>query len=303
MEALCRLCAVPKQPEDFKCNIYDRNLDIQQKLITCCNWNSYRSHANLPENICMQCFLQLEQCWYFREAVSRAQHKLCGLIVNVGSNKLRDHQSGAKKSIESSLEDIQMVEVKVENSEDECVIEVGPIEFTGLKIENDEVNHTNDNDIYCTDEVESDGYVPAENPLVEKKTKKSELKSKPTPKTKTKKAKSKPTMTNKTSANNSQEFDLLKHLSIQDVNEDGTIKAEKIREQNLCNWGDIKYLCYQCNEEFNEHSILWQHFASAHSYEKLIYICPICKSNTSFHSERYYRDHIKKVHFPHLTYR
>lgn len=298
MEELCRLCAIPKQPEEFKCKIYDRNLNIEQKLITCCNWNSYRSNENLPENICMQCFLQLEQCWYFREAVSRAQRKLCDLIDNVESKKLHKRQ----KSYENPIEDIQMVEVKVESPEDDGVIEIGPIEVTGLKIDHDDENYTNDDDIYSANEFESDGYVPAANPLVEEKTKKTVLKPKTKPKTK--KAKSKHSISNATLTNNLQKFEtfISKHLSNKDINEDGTIKPEKIREQKFCNWIDLKHLCYQCDEEFNDHSILWQHFASAHSYEKLKYVCPICKNNTLFLSGRYYRDHIKKVHFPHLTY-
>lgn len=304
MDDFCRLCAIPKQREEFKCKIDDQHFDIEQKLVTCCNWNSYRSHHNLPQNVCISCFLQLEQCWYFRETVARAQEKLCNLM-----------------QIDIDLKAMDDIQVKEENLADETV-EVAPIEVSTLKLENDYENYTNyhesgdDNDIdkkysYDVDDdvgggggsslrnVESTDDVNKNTKTKRKITKRKE-KEVEKEKANVKRKNGTPKM--KKSANNDIEFDIKTLLSREDVNENGTIKPEKICAQNFCNWTTITSRCYKCNKDFDTNSDLWIHFTSTHSNEKIKFICPICPDEMLFLSGRYYRSHIAKTHFPHLVY-
>lgn len=304
MDDLCRLCAVRKQPEEFKCKIDDQHFDIEQKLVTCCNWNSYRSHHNLPQNVCIPCFLQLEQCWYFRETVGRAQQKLCDLM-----------------QIDIDLKTIDDIQVKEENLADETV-EVAPIEVSTLKFENEYENYTNyhesgdDNDIdkkysYDVDDDVGGGVQDTEPTSDVKKDTKTKRKTTATKMTKSCKRKEKEkekvkrkigTPKVKKCANNDIEFDIKTLLSHEDVNENGTIKPEKIHAQNFCNWTAITSRCYKCNKDFDTDSDLWVHFTSTHSNEKIKFICPICPVEMLFLSGRYYRSHIAKSHFPHLIY-
>lgn len=314
MENLCRLCAAAKQLVEFKCKIDDQYFDIEQKLVTCCSWNSYRSHENLPQNVCMSCFQQLEQCWYFRETIAHAQQKLCTLMqidVDVDVKPIIDEQS---------FNDVQ---VKEENFHDETVEET-PIEVSTLKLEHEYENYPNynenddDNDAdknLChyddNDDVDTKGFELAESTSNEKKSDRTKRKTTATSTTKSIKrnAKEKEKSKRKTGtpkvkkpANNATEFDIQSLLSHEDVNQNGTIKPEKIRAQNFCNWAAIASRCYICNEDFETNSDLWVHFTSTHSNEKIKFICPICPGEMLFLSGRYYRSHIVKSHFPHLNY-
>lgn len=307
MENLCRLCAIPKQVIEFKCKINDQNFDIEQKLVTCCNWNSYRSHHSLPQNVCTACYQQLEQCWYFSEMIARAQQKLCSLM-QVDAN-------------DQSFKDIQ---VKEENLGDEAVPAEPVYQVSTMKIENDYDNYPNDdendNDIGIDnsyslgndDTVEEfkDTDIPPSDvrkaikpkrksivaPVPEQSNKRSEkvVKDKVKPKNTT------PKMQKQTK--NVVEFDIKSVLTHVDVNENGTIKPEKVQAQNFCNWATITSRCYKCHNDFDTDSDLWVHFTSTHSNEKLKFICPICPEEMLFLSGRYYRCHIAKSHFPYLAY-
>lgn len=315
MKNFCRLCAVPKQSEEFKCKIDDQNFNIEQKLVTCCNWNSYRSHNNLPQSVCIPCFLQLEQCWYFRETVARAQQKLCDLM----------------KIDEKSIDEIQ---VKEENLTDETV-EEAPIEVSTLKLEND---YENDADFHETgdeddidrtagfdgDDDEDGGgdasglQFPEQTNDIKEDTKTNRKttvakSAKPTKSIKSTTRKNKNNETKKENVKRKHatpkvkkcanlEFDIKAVLSHEDVNENGTIKPEKIEAQNFCDWAGIVSRCYKCSEDFDTNAELWAHFTSLHSNEKIKFVCPICPDEMLFLSGRYYRSHITKSHFPHLTY-
>lgn len=315
MENLCRLCAIAKQPKEFKCQIDDQHFDIEQKLVTCCNWNSYRSHHNLPKSVCISCFLQLEQSWYFCDTVERAQQKLCDLMQIDFDVKTIDKQQIIIDA--PSFGDIQ---VKEENLADETLEET-PIEVTSLKIENDYENYTNFNecdddrgiDKHCysiNDDGEDDHRDEESNNdvkiVVKTKRKTTTAKvanaSKGKHKAKQNVKRKSGTPKVKTRVNNAIEFDIQALLSHEDVNQNGTIKLEKIHAQNFCDWTAIKSRCYKCIKDFDASSDLWVHFTSTHSNEKIKFICPICPDEMLFLSGRYYRNHIVKTHFPHLFY-
>lgn len=306
MEELCRLCAVPKQSKEFKCKIYDSNLNIEQKLISCCNWNSYRSHDNLPNNICIGCFLLLEQCWYFCETVTQAQHKLYALTVKNEENNDPETQIPIEMESDGNvLDDCHAVEIKVEalpelepeliEAEQELYVSVLDTKVESIL----DINPSEDDNSVCDgdgfDDNESDQFIESTSVDMETSKDKSKLSSSSN---KTKRIDSNA----KKQLVTALEFEISNYLSHQDVNEDGTVKAEKIHEQNLCDWTIIKHRCYKCDQQFDEYSKLMEHFNDRHSNEKMKYICPICTSREVFLSDRYYRIHITKFHFPHLYY-
>ncbi|XP_031640766.1 zinc finger protein 724-like [Contarinia nasturtii] len=294
MEEMCRLCAVLKQPEEFKCKIDDANFDVEQKLITCCNWNSFRSHNSLPKSVCIPCFLQLEQCWYFRETVSRAQQKLFGLIdVNNAFHEIHG-------VVEHCYEE-EMVQVKCENTTDDT-IDVDHIEVSNFKFESDYDDYNNDFD-NANNSSDGESELNDAPSSIQQKIQKTTSKTRSV-KEKVKRKKQKQTQL--------EQFDISKFLTGEDMNEDGTVKAEKILELNLSNWTKIKHPCYKCNKNGNastsqsytapSYGDLWFHFTTNHQNEQLKYICPICPDRMIFLSDRYYREHIVKFHHPHLSY-
>lgn len=311
MRVFCRLCAVPKKSEEFKCQINDQNFNIEQKLVTFCNWNSYRSHHNLPQSVCIPCYLQLEQCWYFRETIARAQQKLCDLMRIDTNLKEIDEQSFDEIQVK---EEILVVET----------VEEAPVGVSNWKFENDFENYADfhersDDDIDRTSCFDDDNGAidvvlqdpePANAGKEDTKIHRKTTKAKPTKSVKSTKQKDKSNKAEKDNIkrkvkkcpNLALNFDIKAMLSHEDVNENGTIKPEKIRAQELCDWSGITNRCYKCNEDFNTNADLWAHFTSSHSNEKMKFICPICPDEMIFLSGRYYRSHIAKSHFPHLTY-
>lgn len=75
METVCQLCAKEKPLKQLVNNIEDETLNIQQKLIDCCRWNSIitNEYETLPKRICNPCYRKLEISWSFAENVAQAQ--------------------------------------------------------------------------------------------------------------------------------------------------------------------------------------------------------------------------------------
>lgn len=76
----CRLCAEPKSDDDLCASINDLKLNILEKLIVCCQWDTYPLNPELPEHICYLCSEKLEKSWLFSVCVSEAQRKLLQLL-------------------------------------------------------------------------------------------------------------------------------------------------------------------------------------------------------------------------------
>lgn len=76
----CRLCAEPKSDDDLCASINDLKLNILEKLIVCCQWNTYPFNPELPEHICFLCSEKLEKSWLFSVCVSESQRKLLQLL-------------------------------------------------------------------------------------------------------------------------------------------------------------------------------------------------------------------------------
>lgn len=87
MENVCRLCGLKKRSRAFVSTIDDETLNIKQKLIVCCRWNSIGVsdyiNLELPKKICKLCLINLEKCWIFAESVAHAQEFLLSHIVEI----------------------------------------------------------------------------------------------------------------------------------------------------------------------------------------------------------------------------
>lgn len=84
MEKYCRLCAELKTNSDeLNINISDSTIQIQEKLIACCQWNNYQHDSNLPDAICYSCYEKLEKSWLFSESVAFAQTKLLEIFHEI----------------------------------------------------------------------------------------------------------------------------------------------------------------------------------------------------------------------------
>lgn len=79
----CRLCAEPKSDDDLCASINDLKMNILEKLIVCCQWDTYPLNPELPEYICFLCSEKLEKSWLFSVCVSEAQKKLLQLFSDV----------------------------------------------------------------------------------------------------------------------------------------------------------------------------------------------------------------------------
>lgn len=82
METICRLCAKERPLRQLRRSFHDHALNIQQKLIDCCRWNSLVpiEYDSLPKRVCSVCYRKLELSWSFAECVAQAQHKLFSMI-------------------------------------------------------------------------------------------------------------------------------------------------------------------------------------------------------------------------------
>lgn len=78
METTCRLCAQDRPINRMGRSFDDKALNIQQKLIDCCRWNTLCpiEYDTLPKRICYTCYRRLEASWAFAESVAQAQKQL-----------------------------------------------------------------------------------------------------------------------------------------------------------------------------------------------------------------------------------
>lgn len=76
MNNYCRLCADIKTDDELNIEISDTKLKIHEKLVACCQWDTYQSNVNFPYRICYFCYERLEKSWLFSESIAYAQKKL-----------------------------------------------------------------------------------------------------------------------------------------------------------------------------------------------------------------------------------
>lgn len=122
MDSVCRLCAKEKPLKQLGRCIDDRTLDLHQKLIDCCRWNSLVpiEYDSLPKRICNACYRKLESSWSFAECVAQAQQELLSMV-------------GDEKPVLAPIEHVNITLVKDE-----------PYESSGAFDRNDQIDSTND---------------------------------------------------------------------------------------------------------------------------------------------------------------
>lgn len=76
MSIFCRLCAEKRDPTEITTSINDSERFIEQKLIACCQWSPQNTEFEFPQDVCVFCYEQLENCWSFMQSVQTAQRKI-----------------------------------------------------------------------------------------------------------------------------------------------------------------------------------------------------------------------------------
>lgn len=91
MDELCRLCASAKPFNRLTIRISDSKLNVEEKLIACCQWNKYKQDDdNLPDAICCECYERLQECWLFSESIASAQEKLRRMLfLNIETARVK----------------------------------------------------------------------------------------------------------------------------------------------------------------------------------------------------------------------
>lgn len=311
MEFLCRLCAVAKEPDEIRYSINDAVEDIERKLISCCDWNSYRCHADLPKSVCYSCYLLLEQCFNFQSSVSRAQKKLLKQVLGLelaqsGIFNRTDH-SITNSITNAAGKDVEGIEVSgIENHpSDNKLAECNESRnHTESDIEQngragrrcDPISNEQDSDYgdYDRDYSEDDQEITIGGNEFKDY---SGNESRPEQSIQLKVAQRKTT-----AKILNQTFDIAKCVSAKDVNKDGTIKEEIIRRHGVTKWEAIIINCPGCKDFADDHTKLKKHFIGMHPGEMLAFLCPYCEKSERFLSGRYWRFHIVKEHFEHLAY-
>lgn len=295
MERICRLCAEAKQPTEFRCRIDDLNLNLEQKLIGCCNWNSFQQHENLPKSVCISCFQRLNQCWDFHEYVTHAQRKLLELIKNDNLTiPVTPQKVDCDDTCDNVIDSLKVEEIKVEIAPEEWPTAIFLHEISvGNIFGGDETNEIANNIVDLEDTNEN-----IENVKIRK------LRDSSGSKIESSTSEPMNNRENKTIeySTETNEFDILKHFSLADVNPNGTIKAERIREENLFDWTVMKNQCYRCDEHLNDYGSLSDHFKKIHPTDKLKCICSLCPDNGIIMNPTNYISHVTNAHYPHLFY-
>lgn len=137
----CRLCAEPKSDDDLCASINDLKFNFLEKLIACCQWDTYPFNPELPEHICFLCTEKLEKSWLFSVCVSEAQRKLLQLLsdgeLTIGTEEAVDDERGL---LDDNLGDIFVEAIPIpefkHDSTEELVAEPDAVdELIGSTIE------------------------------------------------------------------------------------------------------------------------------------------------------------------------
>lgn len=259
--SLCRLCAQCRGPDKIVGQIDSTELDIESKLIACCQWNTIgETQSNeMPQNVCISCYTDLNLSWNFVERVRCAQIELHSKLTK------QSIASGSELKIESNLYDGDnegthlnstaeptYVDLKEETeleafsplslNENTCDLD-SPEQRDVLDdfdcVENDEQPSTSTNDIVnvIVDDIDSD-------------------KSK--------------------CATEFNENNFLKSIGKSDRNADGSIKLEAIQRLGIDNWSIIQYKCYLCKLQLPDHYEWRSHIKVEHPGQPFRHLCNIC---------------------------
>lgn len=278
MNAICRLCAESKQPEELTITISDPTLDIKQKLIDCCRWTSFLHLENLPESICGRCFERLEQSYAFALNVEEAQIKLqaenCFQQNNEGLSETKyepiefdthcadddssDDTSDCKDSkIFTSFRPAAQFNLK------ECWVKLQPIQIGECS------NKSDTNRL----EVASDGDFDWCEKLSDSTAEKN--------------AKRKKSFGDKS---------FLSQFSKDDCNADGTIKESAVSTLGLKSWSQLEYKCSECSNTSIGIDAHRSHYEAMHPDRPVKYMCFDCPKTFEGNITLTLLTHIRSYH-------
>lgn len=256
---LCRLCAQNRRPDEIVGQIKSIELDIESKLIVCCQWNKIEETEcnEMPQNVCDSCFTNLNQSWNFAEHVKRAQIELYSKFVNgnIGLDAKPELKIEPKFDCDDdesifpdALNYSNLIELKLEtNTQSYSPLSIGEqaIDFDPM----DQIDQMDDSDEFngTTNDVEAS---ICTNIIVSDKQKTATMKF--------------------------NERNFLKSFEKNDRNTDGSVKLEAIQRLGLDNWSIIQYKCYLCKVQLNDHYDWRSHIKIEHPGEEFRHLCNIC---------------------------
>lgn len=253
---LCRLCALNKSPDEIVGQINSTELDIESKLIVCCQWNAIgeTQFNEMPQNVCASCYTSLNQSWKFAGRVKFAQIELYSKLMN--GNIALDAELEPKiepkldyddneDAIRNALVQPNFIELKPETD----MQVYSPLNMEEQTDDFDPMDQTNDFDCSKND-VE-----PAINTNII--VRKIDL--------------DKPHI-----APEFIERTFLKSIAKNDRNTDGSIKLEAIQRLGLDNWSIIQFKCYLCKLQLPDNYELRSHIKIEHPGHPFRHLCNIC---------------------------
>lgn len=255
--SVCRLCAQNIRADGIIGQLNDIDLDIESKLIICCQWNgtSETQCDGMPQDVCAACYQNLHQSWNFAVQVRAAQVELHSKLM------IRSIAADAEQIHDFDMERMDHAEFKVETeihaysplSVLQQIDDFVPIEHTG---DFDELNSVKSD--------EKQAHTDAENAIdefhidaVDEYAGESDSEQ--------------PQQTAKR-----KEANFLDSINKSDRNADGTIKSEAVERLGLDNWSIIEYKCYLCQVQLPDHYDWRSHMKIEHPGQPFRHLCNIC---------------------------
>lgn len=298
MTNVCRLCAKLKSQRQLLGSIEDESL--KQKLIVCCQWNSYddtHNTINLPKKICSICLKNLNKSWEFSKKVEEVQLYLLAQTANTKSIEVYvesvDQQNEITESVKVELSSPANSFCDVDGSDEVAVEEnsFGVVTDVISEIKNEFKEPL----AYKNESAIDDNSHEMQELLDENRTEgdtfhNDDDSDEPNAED------IGPPIDN---TNKNGEIDINRLLSESDKNADGTIKKESIVKLGLLDWSFIKCRC-PCKETF-ENRYAWEAHCKKNNFcDTSKMLCPIC--DKQFFSRPSMINHAKSKHEPYLKY-
>lgn len=257
--SLCRLCAQIHSPNEIIGQIHDTELDIESKLIICCQWNTVNEAQSdgMPQEVCESCYRNLHRSWIFAEKVRSAQCELYSRLIKQNNAPDVGQETKSETEIDFDVIGSNNLEFKVERDMQTYspLRMLQPIDdfddFDSVKKEKDEKqsfnNEENDTDIMLNVQIEKD----IANTIVEVDEKLQKI-------------------------SKFNEITFLKSIEENDRNTDGTIKLDAVQRLELDNWSIIQYKCYLCKVQLPDHYEWRSHIKLEHPGQSFRHLCNIC---------------------------
>lgn len=285
----CRLCAQSIRKDEIFGQLNDKDLDIESKLIICCQWNGIDEIQcdGMPQDVCASCYRSLYQSWNFAVQVKNAQMQIYSKLTaqNIASDA--DHMTDYDV-YDGSMHDVKFeVETEMQTYSPSSMLQriddFIPKEYTDEFIVLDNIKEYEQAEInvaeHSTDkrfETESINHI--ENITVDE----IDLK--------------KPKATSKYT-----EINFINSIGKKDRNSDGSIKLEAVQRLGLDNWSIIEYKCYLCYMQLPDHYDWRSHVKMEHPGQPFRHLCNICNIKNYTQRKPLFK-HVMSIHRRYFKY-